>query len=330
MTDSYPRPPALALSLLAGLALVAGSCASPTQRSDEPPTETTSLEPGIYAVDSGERLSREALYRRLAEADYVVVGESHTTQWHHAIQHDIYEAMLDRREGRVALGMEMFERPYQDALDRYTEGEYDERTMLEETNWADSWGMAPSLYRPLWKTARAHGAPIAALNVSRSVTRTIARRGLEGLSDETRARLPDEIDTSFEAQRRYLQQIFAQHGGHGEGMKFEYFLQAQATWDETMAEAAVDFVEGRSEVAGMVIITGRVHARKSFGIPPRVVRRLDTEDGDKVVSVLPYNPGEKTPEGTITTEHLRAHDVADYVWLQKRQTSDRGGSSKDG
>ncbi len=330
MADRYPRPPALAISLLAGLVLVVGSCASPTERSDEPPTETTSLEPGIYAVDSGERLSREKLYGRLAEADYVVVGESHTTEWHHGIQRDIFEAMLDRREGRIALGMEMFEHPYQDALDRYIAGEYDERTMLEETNWADSWGMAPSLYRPLWTTAREHGAPIAALNVSRSVTRTIARRGLEGLSDDTRARLPDEIDTSFEAQRRYLQQIFAGHGGHPGGMKFEYFLQAQATWDETMAEAAVEFVDARAKVGGMMIVAGRVHARKSFGIPPRIVRRLDKDNGAEVVSVLPYSPDEQTPEGTITMEHLRAHDVADYVWLQKGQTTDGRGTSKEG
>ena len=329
MADNYPRPPALALSLLAGLALVAGSCASPTERSAEPPTETTSLEPGIYAVDSGERLSRERLYGRLAEADYVVVGESHTTEWHHTIQRDILEAMLDRREGRIALGMEMFEQPYQDALDRYIAGEYDEQTMLEETNWADSWGMAPSLYRPLWTTARKHGAPLAALNVSRLVTRTIARKGLEGLSDEQRARLPDEIDTSFEAQRRYLQQVFAGHGGHAEGMKFEYFLQAQATWDETMAEAAVEFVHGRTEVDGMVIATGRVHARKSFGIPPRVRRRLDAEESGGVVSVLPYDPGEKTLEGSITMEQLRAHDVADYVWIRNGQSVGHG-SSKDG
>lgn len=327
MADRYPRPPALAISLLAGLVLVAGSCASPTERSDEPPTETTSLEPGIYAVDSGERLSREKLYGRLAEADYVVVGESHTTEWHHGIQRDIFEAILDRREGRMALGMEMFERPYQDALDRYVEGEYDEQTMLEETDWADSWGMAPSLYRPLWTTAREHGAPIAALNVSRSVTRAIAQKGLEGLSDAKRARLPDEIDTSFEAQRRYLQQVFAQHGGHGEGMQFEYFLQAQATWDETMAEAGVEFVDDRPDVDGMVLVAGRVHARKSFGIPPRIIRRLDSEDSDRVVSVLPYDPGEKTLEGPVTMEHLRAHGVADYVWIRNGNSPGQGSST---
>lgn len=329
MADRYPRLPGLVISLLAGLALVVGSCASPTERSDEPPTETTSLEPGIYAVDSGERLSPGKLYRRVAEADYVVVGESHTTEWHHAIQRDIFEAMLDRREGRMALGMEMFEQPYQDALDRYVERESDEQTMLEETNWADSWGMAPSLYRPLWTTAREHGAPIAALNVSRSLTRTIAREGLEGLSDEQRARLPEKIDTSFEAQRRYLRRVFAGHGGHAEGMKFEFFLQAQATWDETMAEAAVEFVDDRTGVDGMVIVAGRVHARKSFGIPPRIRRRLNTEDDDTVVSILPYHPYEKTPEGPVTLEHFRAHDVADYIWLRKGKTSGHGSSEDE-
>ncbi len=305
----------VAWSLIA-FALVTLGCASSPERSDEGARqEPTGLEPGIYAVETGEKLSREALYRRLAEPTYVVVGESHDTTWHHAIQRDIFAAVLERRDGRVALGMEMFERPYQEALDAYVGGEHDEETMLDRTDWESSWGMDASLYRPLWETAREHRVPIAALNVPRELTRRIAREGLEGLSDEQRSRLPDEIDTSIEAQRRYLRDVFAQHGGHGGEMQFEHFLQAQASWDETMADSAVEFVESRREVEAMVVVAGRVHARKSFGIPPRIVRRLGGEASGEVAVLLPYDAGEQTVDGPLTLEHLREQRAADYVWI---------------
>ena len=293
------------------------------------PADEATLEPGIYHVDSGDEIDESELVDRLAAYDYVVIGERHDRKWHHEIQSRLFAAIAERRRGGTALGMEMFVRSRQAALDAYIDGRFDEAKMLEETDWETHWGMDPALYRPLWSAAKRLGSPLVALNVPREVTREIARKGLEGLSQEERSRLPDRIDTSIESQRAFLRRIFGRHGGSNSadhGMKFEYFLQAQATWDETMAATAVDYVRGHESVDGMVVVAGRAHARRSFGIPPRIEHRLagissDTDKnrnkkGERVASVIPYDADESAPFGAVELANLREAQVADFVWIR--------------
>lgn len=305
---------------VATVALITCACAASPTDTDEPP-EAPALPAGIYAVDSGDEITRGDLFDRLAAKPYVVVGEAHDTEWHHRMQKTIFAALLERRPEAFALGMEMFHRSHQSALDAYAAAEIDEETMLERTKWAKNWGMDPALYRPLWQLAREKRAPIVALNVPRTITRAIARKGLEGLSTRQRAAIPETIDTGYPAQREYLKSVMG-GGSHPGDMTFEYFLEAQATWDETMAETAVEFVRARKGTDAMMIVTGRAHARKAFGIPPRIVRRLEervgaTEADKRVVSLLPFSVGEKTPEGPVTLERLRKNAAADYVWVRE-------------
>jgi uncharacterized iron-regulated protein len=208
--------------------------------------------------------------------------------------------------------MEMFKRPFQSALDAYVAGELEEAAMLEQTEWESRWGMDPALYRPLWQAARRRGMPLAALNARRELTRKIARQGLDGLSDEERAELPAEIDTSIAAQRDYLKMVLGEHGGQ---MNLDHFIEAQATWDETMAETAVGFLAERPSLAGMVIVAGRAHARADFGIPPRIARRLGA-DTEQVASLIPFQAGRDQPFGPLTLQNLRRHEIADYVWIK--------------
>ena len=305
-------PRSLSLIALALSVLVAAGCTR-RARPDEAPTPE-SLEPGIYHVESGRRLDPGELIDELSDRRFIVLGEKHDEQWHHEIQTRIFEGVSDRGEGGFALGMEMFKRPFQSTLDAYVAGEIEEEAMLEQTEWKSRWGMDPALYRPLWRAARQRGLPIAALNARRELTRKIARVGLDGLSDRERAELPATIDTSIEAQRDYMEMVLG-GGEHGGKMNLDYFIEAQATWDETMAETAVAFLKGHPSVAGMVIVAGRAHARADFGIPPRIARRLGAET-DRVASLIPFEAGRAQPFGPLTLENLRRRQIADYVWVK--------------
>jgi hypothetical protein len=61
-------------------------------------------------------------------------------------------------------------------------------------------------------------------------------------------------------------------GNHGSGAS-SGFIQAQALWDESMAQNIARFL---AENPGyrMVVLAGTQHTRKDSGIPPRVARRL--------------------------------------------------------
>ncbi|EKD34442.1 MAG: protein of unknown function DUF399, partial [uncultured bacterium] len=51
------------------------------------------------------------------------------------------------------------------------------------------------------------------------------------------------------------------------------FIQAQALWDETMAQHIAEYLADKPGVQ-MVVLAGTQHTRKDSGIPPRVARRL--------------------------------------------------------
>lgn len=291
------------LSLLWIVALV-GLVGCATGPKPTPASGAETLGPGIYATDTGEELSEEQLLDRLAGHQYVVVGEQHDDAWHHEIQARVLCGLAGRVD-EVALGMEMFQRPFQGPLDAYVAGEIDEPRMLEQTEWEDRWGFGTEMYRPLWLFAREQSAPIIALNAPRELSRRIAEVGLEGLGDDERADIP-ELDLDNEAHRKYVRRAFEQHDMEMSDERFERFYTAQVLWDETMANTAVEFVHANPQVDAMLIVAGGAHAHRGFGIPPRIERRTDAD----VVTLQPV-----TEVGSATMEQLG--EAADFVWIKQ-------------
>ncbi len=268
------------------------------------PTPTThSLAPGIYRVSDGSAVTKAQLWNDLDSARYVVVGETHTSEADHAVQLEVVRALAER--GDVAIGMEMFQRPFQEPLDRWVAGEIDEPELLVATQWKERWNFDPGLYRPFWDFARERGIPLVALNARRELTKRIAKVGVDGLTAEERADLV-ELDLSSERYRNWMREVFEAHGAAMEPEAFERFFAAQVTWDETMADTAVRWGE-RHPGTTVVVLAGRGHVERGFGIPQRVRRRTN----ERVVTIVPVS-GDIAP-----FEGLRDQEFADYVWVTR-------------
>ena len=262
-------------------------------------------EPGIYDVATGEKLDRTTFYDRLAAATYVLVGESHPEVGDHAEQDRIYRAMLERHKGFAALGLEMVSRPYQSPLDAYGAGAIDESLMLEKLDWETRWGFEAYMYAPMWRAAKAAGAPIVGLNAKRELTKAVSKLGVEGLDPAMKRNLV-ELDLSNDAHRDWMREIFASHGMTIEESKFERFYQAQVVWDETMADTAYRFMTSNPELVAMVVLAGRGHTERGWGISSRLERRIG-DSGATVVTVSPMT----SPAPPL--EELRDKNVADYI-----------------
>lgn len=286
-------------TLLILLTVFAG-CSAPRK---EPPT--ISLEPGIYPVYEAD--AELDIFARVAAARVVLVAESHDSADDHAVQLEILQGVSGNKP--TALGMEMFQRPFQPALDMFVAGAIDEAEMLEQTEWEERWGFATELYRPLWQHARDRGIPIVALNAPRELTKRIAKVGVEGLSDAERAELP-ELDLSDERYRAWLKGVFKSHGAKMDDAALERFYQAQVTWDETMAEVAAAWSEAHPD-ATLVVAAGRGHIERDWGIPSRLRRRLGAQPGDgTVLSIVPL-PRDEVPRWSW----MRRERFADYLWV---------------
>lgn len=279
------------LVLTTVLASACGGAAPP------PETATSPAPPRIVRSADGAELDMDALVEALAPSRVVLLGERHDQAGDHEMQRAVTVALLDL-EPSVALGFEMFQRPYQSALDEYASGATDEAAMLEATEWEDRWGFDFAMYRPLVSLGPERSARLLALNAPRELTRTAAREGLDALSEEQRAALP-ELDLENAAHRAVIEQAFASHPGMSEAM-IQRFYTAQVIWDETMAQTVAEHLAGEAPAERVFVYAGVMHVMEP-AIPARIRRRVDVS----TVSVMPCAPGDVE----------EARELADFLWV---------------
>jgi len=93
-----------------------------------------------------------------------------------------------------------------------------------------------------------------------------------------------------------VEEIFRRHAGGS----FEDFYMAQCIWEETMAEAVAQTVDGRV----VAVLVGNGHIIKKFGVPNRVFRRT----GLPYRTVYPVQADDRDVERSF----------ADYLWITER------------
>jgi len=212
----------------------------------------------------------EQIIPALADKRVVFIGEQHTRYDHHLTQLEIIRR-LHALHPQLAIGMEMFQQPFQQYLDDYVAGSLDEQAMLRATEYYQRWRMDYRHYAPILRYAREHGLPLIALNVPTELSHQVAHVGLDGLDDEDREQLPAEIAPADAAYRQRIKTVFDYHPNDKEH-SFEHFLEAQLLWDEAMAEQAAAYLEEHPD-HHLVVIAGNQHIAWGSSIPQRLQRR---------------------------------------------------------
>ena len=215
-----------------------------------------------------------AIMEQLAVKRLVYVGETHTRHEDHLLQLRVIRALFAQNP-KLAIGMEMFSREAQPVLDRYVAGELNEREFLQQSGYFSKWGFDYRLYREIINFARRHRLPIVALNQEKAIVGKIFKEGTSVLTAEEIGKIPADRDLAIPGYRQRITEVFAMHGQQGSPAKGQLngFFQAQALWDESMAESVADFLNANPE-SRMVVLAGHGHTDKATAIPPRVARRL--------------------------------------------------------
>jgi uncharacterized iron-regulated protein len=239
----------------------------------------------VPAADLNALPTLSDIMPRLAQKQVVFVGETHNQLGHHLAQLDIIRGLHARHDDLV-IGVEYFQVPFQPALDAYILGRITEKELLQQTEYFERWRFDYRLYRPILQYAREHGIRLLALNIRSEISRKVARSGIESLSADERAQIPQEIDRSDTAYRERLRSVFEAHRKRGVTPgNFEWFVEAQLLWDETMAETAAEYLRAHPG-HHMVILAGSGHLLYGAGIPRRLLRRVPLD------SVIVINAGE--------------------------------------
>lgn len=250
----------------------------------------------LYDLSVGSPMNDNQALSTLESAPIILVGEHHTDPDHHEVQLAVIGTLVQTGR-KVAIGLEMFRKESQPALDQWIAGESTEEAFA--AIYLDNWNFPWPIYRDIFIYARDHGIPMIGLNVAEGITRQVARHGYASINAHQKKQIGNIACEVSPKYKTFIQNAFDAHA-HGD-LNFTYFCEAQLVWDTVMAENILAYHRKHPD-RQLVILAGTGHARK-MGIPAQIKKR----SGPPVLVILP------TTENSITIENTGFED-ADFLF----------------
>lgn len=253
--------------------------------------------------------SFDAVIDQLNQRRVIYVGENHTSMADHLLQFRIIQA-LHQKNPNLAIGMEMFPRTSQPALDAYiNDNTISEQEFLRASRYFEVWRYDWRFFRAILNYARKHKIPVIGLNLEREIVSKVFTDGhTDNLDTEQKKSLPENRNLDLPG---YTERLGEVHGFHAQNQQTEKgmltgFIQSQAIWDETMAETAATFLTDHPTTR-LVVLAGSQHTRKDSGIPPRVASRIEVNQA----SVLNMSSENNLAGIQQTTDYFFLADLVD-------------------
>lgn len=270
----------------------------------------TSAAPATTQSEIGFTIPQQQIVTQLQTANVVYLGETHDREWDHQQQLAIIQALF-KHNSKLAIGMEMFQRPTQPILDRYLAGNITAAELRQQSEFDKRWGFKWEYYAPILEFAKANRLPLIALNTPTEITRKASKQGLESLTKAELQYIPPiaEIDRTNSEYREMISASYQQHAGIVSiaSRSFDRFYTAQLLWDETMAERVAIFYKQNPD-RQTIVLAGSSHIIYGYGIPDRVQRRLASSKFSQKTVLLSHDVDPQQPQ------------PADFIWHPDRKT----------
>lgn len=283
--------------------------------------EAAALPYQIVDARTGKSVDEPAFWARLAAARAVCVGEEHPNPHHHWMQLHVVRQLIQRLPPgtRLALAMEMFQRPFQGVLDDFAARRIDAAQLRSRSGYEDRWGYDYAFYGPTIDAALGAGAQLLAANAAKELTKKVSHHGLESLTPEEKARLP-ELELDDRVHRAWFDTLMEDMGGsaahsqsksrdasddgehasqgkpdpqHGSGDDGDEMPSAdrvytvQVIWDETMADTSARWLAANPG-GHLILLAGNghchdsaiIHRMKRRGVADAISVRGVIDDGE--------------------------------------------------
>lgn len=343
-------------TLLAAAAILSGPDPSPAEGNQARVfalQETTDPSRPFVASATQEK----ALLDKLAKNDVVFLGEHHNKADDHNLQADIISGLASRRgNNNIAVGLEMVQVQYQEALDSYIAAEIKddtaaEKALYDNVQWAERWQWSFEAYLPVFRLARAQKIPLVALNVDSASMEQVRFGGFENLPQEARDRYIDDKKGFIEFARSpgfvdYVEKVVmpsydfhARMGLLGSNPSQANFYSSRILWDEAMSNVARRFVDRHLSQKMMVVLEGADHVKFDMGSVGRMKRMapkfqvasvllnptpVDASAPTDQAMVLEMRYGGQVvigADGARKSQPKGALKVADYLWFSSPPAS---------
>jgi hypothetical protein len=204
------------------------------------------------------------------------------------------------------VGFEFFWREDNPILEQWRMDQVTEDEVIKKTGWYERGFQNYGYTRLVMDNLKKHQVKTIGLNVSRSILRTVSRKGFDQLSREEKRLFPT-LNIPNPEHEYFIKSIFGTFAAQVP-MWFKNIYAAQRCWDVVMAESMREFL-AKKEYNGYkgVIIAGSNHVAYKLGIPFRYQKAAPKAKITTIVPVL--MPEEKTAEEEEEEEEEEAHPM---------------------
>ncbi|APW42572.1 ChaN family lipoprotein [Rhodoferax saidenbachensis] len=209
------------------------------------------LQGRIWDTRAQQFITEATLYQRAAAARYVLLGEKHDSEVHHARQLDVLKGMA-ALGAKPALAMEQLDSEFQAALSQAQAAGQTDAEALADAGQLNRKGWRWPMYKDMMAFAAQRQWPLRAANLSRTDARKIAM-----------GEVVPALPVATAAQQAALEDDVVQgHCGHRpEAARLNGIVAAQRARDARMAQT-LDAVGGP-----VVLIAGAGHVRADRAVP---------------------------------------------------------------
>ncbi|MFO1352071.1 MAG: ChaN family lipoprotein [Gammaproteobacteria bacterium] len=261
----------LCASLLYGCATVAGNSGvtpSPALAANHP------LLGRIFGGKPARELTAAELYERMANAQVVYLGETHSNARHHELELTVLRALLENGK-RPLIGFEFFSMDQTGYLMDFTVGanRTSEETLRQKLGWGKHRDKEWNDYFPLLRTAQEHKLSAFGADLPAGIVQRLTRVGRTGLSPVEKRFLHD---TAFDntAYHKLMQDTLVHaHCGWNDPVLIDRLYQTWLARNDAMATAIVDMVQA-AHGQPVLVVLGSGHVRHNMGVFERVAYRL--------------------------------------------------------
>ncbi|MBW0000977.1 MAG: ChaN family lipoprotein [Verrucomicrobia bacterium] len=216
----------------------------------------------LAGVTPASLAGKDAGFRQaLSRAEAIYVGEIHDRPGDHRFEGRLIE-ILARNRVPFVVGWEMFDRSQQPVLDAWQRGRLTRAQLFQQTGFQRAWAVYSPWYGRILDETRRFGIRNLALNARPALAHKVSQ-GIQMTPAEA-AEVPRGFSTDEGAFRNFSRMMGAHPGMDTNSLR--RFFKAQSLWDQTMASVILDF-HAREPQTKVVVLTGRGHVERGYGIP---------------------------------------------------------------
>ncbi len=267
----------------------------------------------IWDVSTASFIDRTELVSRMAHARFVLLGENHDNPDHHRLQAELLRRLVNVGR-RPAVGFEMLDLDDETAIARHLARAPKDATGLgkavgwKQRGWPD-W----KYYQPIAQVALDAGLPIVAMNLRRSIVKTLRRDGVAGLKRELVRKLELDRPVPPDLWKTMADDLRRAHCGYAAEDHLETMIMIQRARDARMAERMIS-ADGPD---GLVLVAGAGHARIDYGVPT-YIRARAREQSVISLAFMEVQEGKSTPKAYAAGFGLNTLPF-DFVWFTPRR-----------